>query len=44
MKKVVAIVVTYNRKELLLECLDAILNQTVKVEKIIIILAVSILI
>lgn len=34
---VVAVVVTYNRKELLVECLSAILAQTYKVEKIILI-------
>ena len=35
--KVSAVVVTYNRKELLLECLQAILNQTYKLDEIIII-------
>lgn len=35
--RVAAIVVTYNRKKLLMECLDAILEQTFKVSKIIII-------
>ena len=34
---VVAVVVTYNRKDLLIECLEAILRQTYKVNKIIII-------
>lgn len=34
---VIAVVVTYNRKKLLLECLDSISNQTLKVSKIIII-------
>lgn len=37
MIKVNAVVVTYNRKELLQECLDAILQQTYPVEKIILI-------
>ena len=37
MKKVVAVVVTYNRKDLLIECLNAILNQTIKVNKIVLI-------
>lgn len=37
MEKVVAVVVTYNRKNLLLECLDAILNQSKKVHKIVLI-------
>lgn len=36
-KKVVALVVTYNRKELLIECLTAILNQTYPLTSIIII-------
>ena len=36
-KKVEAVVVTYNRKALLQECIDAILNQTVSVEKLILI-------
>lgn len=35
--KIDAVVVTYNRKELLLECIEAILNQTYKVNKLIII-------
>ena len=35
--KVTAVVVTYNRKELLKECISSILNQTVSVQKIIII-------
>ena len=35
--KVAAIVVTYNRKQLLKECLNAILNQTAEVERIIVI-------
>ncbi|MCD7808447.1 MAG: glycosyltransferase family 2 protein, partial [Erysipelotrichaceae bacterium] len=34
--KVVAIVVTYNRKELLQECLDSLLNQTYKLSSIIV--------
>ena len=37
MEKVQAVVVTYNRKELLCECLDAILAQTYPVEKVIVI-------
>jgi rhamnopyranosyl-N-acetylglucosaminyl-diphospho-decaprenol beta-1,3/1,4-galactofuranosyltransferase len=37
MKRVCAVVVTYNRKELLLECLDAILKQTRPVERVLII-------
>ncbi|EEF67787.1 glycosyltransferase family 2 protein [Holdemania filiformis] len=37
MMKVAAIVVTYNRKQLLKECLNAILNQTAEVERIIVI-------
>lgn len=37
MKKVNAVVVTYNRKELLMECLDSILNQTYEVERIVVI-------
>lgn len=37
MEKVIAVVVTYNRKELLQECIDAILNQTYRVTNIIII-------
>lgn len=36
-KKIVAVIVTYNRKELLLECLTAILNQTYPVSSIIIV-------
>ena len=36
-KKVTAVVVTYNRKELLAECLTAILNQSVRVQNIIVI-------
>ncbi|HOZ54443.1 MAG TPA: glycosyltransferase family 2 protein [Clostridia bacterium] len=36
-KKIVAVVVTYNRKRLLKECIDGILNQTYTVEKIIIV-------
>lgn len=35
--KICAVVVTYNRKKLLEECLDAIINQTRKIDKIIII-------
>lgn len=37
MSKVQAVVVTYNRKEILTECIDAILKQTVSVDKLIII-------
>ncbi len=37
MEKIAALVVTYNRKELLTECITCILNQTRPVEKIIII-------
>lgn len=32
-----AVVVTYNRKDMLLQCIDAILNQSIKVKKLIII-------
>jgi len=35
--KVVAVVVTYNRKKLLKECLEAILNQTKEVDNIVLI-------
>jgi len=34
MKKIVAVIVTYNRKDLLMECLEAILSQTYSVESI----------
>lgn len=34
---IAAVVVTYNRKELLMECLDALKKQTCKIEKIIVI-------
>lgn len=37
MDKVTAIVVTYNRKELLIECLDALLAQSVSVDNILVI-------
>ena len=37
MRKVEAVVVTYNRKEMLAQCLDAILVQSVEVDKIIVI-------
>lgn len=37
MNRVYAIVVTYNRKQMLIECLDAILSQTVPVDKIVIV-------
>lgn len=37
MVKVHAVVVTYNRKELLKECIEAILNQTAPVEKLIVV-------
>ena len=36
-KKVCAVVVTYNRKALLLECVQAILRQSYPIEKIVII-------
>lgn len=36
-EKIAAVVVTYNRKELLKECLDALLNQTFSVDSIILI-------
>lgn len=36
MKKICAVVVTYNRKELLQECIDAILKQTYEIAKVII--------
>ena len=36
MKKICSIVVTYNRKEILLECIAAILSQTYPVHKLII--------
>ena len=35
--KIDAVVVTYNRKELLLECIEAILNQNYNVDKVFII-------
>lgn len=35
--KIVAVVVTYNRKELLLECLDSIFRQTIPIDKLILI-------
>ena len=34
---VISVVVTYNRKELLLECIEALIKQTYELEKIIII-------
>ncbi len=37
MDRVAAVIVTYNRKELLLECLDALLHQSREVDKIILI-------
>lgn len=37
MQNIVAVVVTYNRKKLLVECLNAILEQSIKVSKIIVI-------
>lgn len=37
MSKICAVIVTYNRKECLKRCVDSILNQTVKVDKILII-------
>lgn len=36
-KRIVAVVVTYNRKELLCECLDALLGQTVPVGRIVVV-------
>lgn len=36
-KKIVAIVVTYNRKKLLKECLEAIYTQTVRIDTLILI-------
>ena len=35
--KVIALIVTYNRKELLQECLDSVLNQTVPVDAILVV-------
>lgn len=35
--KICAVVVTYNRKEMLLRCMEAILNQSVKIDKLIIV-------
>ncbi len=35
--KVIAVVVTYNRKKLLIECLESILNQTYQIDKLILI-------
>lgn len=35
--KVIAVVVTYNRKKLLLECLDAIFQQTYSISRLILI-------
>ena len=37
MKKVEAVIVTYNRKEMLVQCLEAVLNQNVKLDTIIVI-------
>lgn len=37
MNNVIAVVVTYNRKKLLIECLDAIKNQTFSVSKIVVV-------
>lgn len=37
MKKVIALVVTYNRKDLLVECLESLIRQTYKIDKIIVI-------
>lgn len=37
MKKINAVVVTYNRKNLLLECIEAILNQSYKINRLILI-------
>lgn len=36
-KRVIAVVVTYNRKDLVLECIEAILNQSYSVEKLILV-------
>lgn len=37
MEKVIALVVTYNRKDLLIECLEALITQTYKIDKIVVI-------
>lgn len=37
MEKVIALVVTYNRKDLLIECLESLVNQTNKIDKIVVI-------
>ena len=37
MEKVIAVIVTYNRIKLLKECLNAVLSQTYKVHKIVLI-------
>lgn len=37
MKNIIAVVVTYNRKKLLVECLNAIFEQSIKVSKIIVV-------
>lgn len=36
-RRIAAVVVTYNRKKMLIECLDALLNQTVRLDRIIVI-------
>ena len=36
MEKVIALVVTYNRKDLLIECLEALVTQTYKIDKIVV--------
>ena len=37
MRRVYAVVVTYNRKQMLTECLNEILNQTVEVDKVVVV-------
>lgn len=37
MDKVIALVVTYNRKDLLIECLESLISQTYKIDKIVVI-------
>ena len=37
MDKVIAVVVTYNRQQLLSECIDALRNQTRKLDKILVV-------
>ena len=38
MEKVIAVIVTYNRIKLLKECLNAVLSQTYKVHKIVLLI------